>query len=135
MPEKKVAEIARNNRGAEKKKSRSAYATGVLADKDTGGVPIPIIHWPLMRLLYPVPENDLPVTLPDDVDFQKTGNPLDNHPTWKNISCPACQGDAQRETDTFDTFFESSWYFARFCDPHNKKQSFFKKKNQKNGFP
>jgi leucyl-tRNA synthetase len=87
------------------------------------GVPIPMIHCPTCGTV-PVPEKDLPVTLPDDVDFQKTGNPLDNHPTWKHTKCPVCHGNAQRETDTFDTFFESSWYFARFCDPHNKDKAF-----------
>ena len=87
------------------------------------GVPIPMIHCPACGIV-PIPEKDLPITLPDDVDFQKTGNPLDNHPTWKQVFCPACQGKAHRETDTFDTFFESSWYFARFCDPHNTKKAF-----------
>lgn len=87
------------------------------------GVPIPMIHCPTCGTV-PVPTKDLPITLPDDVDFQKHGNPLDNHPTWKQTSCPVCHSDAHRETDTFDTFFESSWYFARFCDPHNKKQAF-----------
>ena len=64
-----------------------------------------------------MPEADLPVILPEDVDFTLPGNPLDRHPTWKHVPCPACGGAAERETDTFDTFFESSWYFARFCSP------------------
>jgi leucyl-tRNA synthetase len=63
----------------------------------------------------PVPAADLPVILPDEVDFASPGNPLDRHPTWKHVPCPRCQAPAVRETDTFDTFFESSWYFARFC--------------------
>ena len=62
-----------------------------------------------------MPEEDLPVTLPEDVDFAVPGNPLDHHPTWKHVPCPRCGRPAQRETDTFDTFFESSWYFLRFC--------------------
>ena len=62
----------------------------------------------------PVPEEDLPVTLPQDVEFEEVGNPLDRHPTWKFVTCPVCGGEAERETDTFDTFFESSWYFAQF---------------------
>ncbi len=81
------------------------------------GCPIPIIHCPTCGVV-PVPRQDLPVRLPEDVTFDKPGNPLDHHPTWKHVACPACGGAARRETDTFDTFFESSWYFARFCSPH-----------------
>lgn len=80
------------------------------------GCPIPIIHCPECGVI-PVPESDLPVRLPDDVEFNQVGNPLDYHPTWKHTQCPTCGGKATRETDTFDTFFESSWYFLRFCDP------------------
>lgn len=74
----------------------------------------------------PVPKKDLPITLPDDVTFDSGGNPLDHHPTWKNVDCPKCQKPAQRETDTFDTFFESSWYFARYCN--NKTEEFLDNK-------
>ncbi|MBW8309160.1 MAG: leucine--tRNA ligase [Candidatus Paracaedibacteraceae bacterium] len=79
------------------------------------GCPIPIIYCDNCGVV-PVPEQDLPVKLPMDVTFDQTGNPLDYHPTWKHTPCPQCQGKAIRETDTLDTFFESSWYFLRFCD-------------------
>jgi len=83
------------------------------------GCPIPIIHCDKCGVV-PVPVKDLPVTLPDDVTFDKPGNPLDRHPTWKHVKCPQCGGDARRETDTMDTFVDSSWYFARFTDPWNE---------------
>ena len=84
------------------------------------GCPIPVIHCDKCGVV-PVPEKDLPVTLPEDVSFDKPGNPLDRHPTWKNVKCPKCGGAARRETDTMDTFVDSSWYFIRFTDPWNAK--------------
>ncbi len=78
------------------------------------GCPIPVIHCEACGV---VPARDLPVLLPDDVSFDRPGNPLDHHPTWKHIPCPECGRPARRETDTFDTFVDSSWYFARFCSP------------------
>ena len=84
------------------------------------GCPIPMIHCPSCGIV-PVPERDLPVKLPDDVSFDKPGNPLDRHPTWKHVACPKCGGKATRETDTMDTFVDSSWYFARFCSPKSDR--------------
>jgi leucyl-tRNA synthetase len=85
------------------------------------GCPIPIIHCEACGVV-PVPEKDLPVTLPEDVTFDRPGNPLDHHPTWKRVSCPQCGRLARRETDTMDTFVDSSWYFVRFTDPKNSSE-------------
>ena len=83
------------------------------------GCPIPVIHCPKCDVV-PVPDSDLPVRLPEDATFDKPGNALDHHPTWKHVTCPQCGGPARRETDTMDTFVDSSWYFARFTDPWNE---------------
>ncbi|MGE3065509.1 MAG: leucine--tRNA ligase [Hyphomicrobiaceae bacterium] len=83
------------------------------------GCPIPVIHCETCGIV-PVPAKDLPVRLPDDATFDQPGNPLDHHPTWKHVACPTCGGKARRETDTMDTFVDSSWYFVRFTAPHAK---------------
>ena len=78
------------------------------------GTPIPFIHCESCGVV-PVPNDQLPVVLPEEVDFQTPGNPLDRHPTWKHVACPGCGGGGVRETDTLDTFVNSSWYFLRFA--------------------
>jgi leucyl-tRNA synthetase len=82
------------------------------------GCPIPVIHCEACGVV-PVPAKDLPVLLPEDVTFDAPGNPLDRHPTWNKVDCPQCGALARRESDTMDTFVDSSWYFARFTDPWN----------------
>ena len=81
------------------------------------GCPIPMVHCAKCGVVA-LKESDLPVLLPEKIDFSKSGNPLDRDLTWKNVTCPQCGGPAHRDTDTLDTFADSSWYFARFCDPH-----------------
>ena len=78
------------------------------------GTPIPFIHCEKCGVV-PAPKDSLPITLPEDVDFRTPGNPLLRHPTWKHVDCPKCGGKAERETDTLDTFVDSSWYFLRFA--------------------
>jgi leucyl-tRNA synthetase len=87
------------------------------------GCPIPIMYREDGKIVL-VPEKDLPVTLPKDVDFSKSGNPLENHPTWKYTTCPETGMKAIRETDTLDTFVDSSWYFLRFCSSQEKTKPF-----------
>jgi leucyl-tRNA synthetase len=84
------------------------------------GCPIPVIHCGSCGP-QPVPEDRLPVLLPEDVTFDTPGNPLLRHPTWRHVACPRCGGAAERETDTLDTFVDSSWYFARFTDPKSSQ--------------
>jgi len=90
------------------------------------GTPIPIVYCDKCGIV-PIPEKDLPVELPKDVKFGK-GNPLKTNKEFVNVKCPKCKGKAKRETDTMDTFVNSSWYFLRYCDPKNKKEIFNVKK-------
>ena len=87
------------------------------------GCPIPIIYREDGKVIL-VPEKDLPITLPKDIDFSKPGNPLENHPTWKYTKCPETGMKAIRETDTLDTFVDSSWYFLRFCSTKEETKPF-----------
>jgi len=87
------------------------------------GCPIPIMYREDGKVVL-VPEEDLPIELPKDIDFSKPGNPLENHPTWKYTKCPETGMKAVRETDTLDTFVDSSWYFLRFCSPKEKGRPF-----------
>ncbi|MBP1851861.1 leucine--tRNA ligase [Rhizobium halophytocola] len=84
------------------------------------GCPIPVIHCDDCGVV-PVPKADLPVQLPEDVTFDVPGNPLDRHATWRHVACPHCGKDARRETDTMDTFVDSSWYYTRFTTPHENR--------------
>ncbi len=87
------------------------------------GCPIPVVYCDNCSIV-PVPDDELPVELPQDISFSGAGSPLADHPTWKHVECPQCGGPAVRETDTFDTFWESSWYFLRYLDPRNESQPF-----------
>ncbi|MBB3964426.1 leucine--tRNA ligase [Rhizobium metallidurans] len=93
------------------------------------GCPIPVIHCQDCGVV-PVPKKDLPVKLPEDVTFDQPGNPLDRHPTWRHVACPHCGKDARRETDTMDTFVDSSWYFTRFTAPWESQPTDFAAANR-----
>ncbi len=103
----------------------NGYGTGVtkfrlrdwgLSRQRYWGCPIPVVHCDACGVV-PEKKENLPIALPMDVSFDQPGNPLDRHPTWRNCACPACGKPARRETDTMDTFVDSSWYFARFTAP------------------
>jgi leucyl-tRNA synthetase len=104
-------------RGLGKGQTRYRLRDWLISRQRYWGCPIPVIHCAACGVVPERVEN-LPVRLPDDVTFDRPGNPLDHHPTWKDVACPQCGGAARRETDTMDTFVDSSWYFARFTAPH-----------------
>ncbi|MCC8455987.1 class I tRNA ligase family protein, partial [Streptomyces rochei] len=87
------------------------------------GAPIPVIHCPNCGTV-PVPQSDLPVLLPENVEFTGKGSPLAKMEDWVNVACPSCGTPAKRETDTMDTFIDSSWYFLRYPDAQNQEQVF-----------
>jgi leucyl-tRNA synthetase len=112
------AEIARRmeEMGSGKREVNWRLRDWLVSRQRPWGCPIPMIR--CEKCGY-VPAQDLPVLLPDELKFESAGNPLVTHPTWKHTTCPGCGGAATRETDTCDTFVDSSWYFARFADPHS----------------
>ncbi|WP_457350812.1 leucine--tRNA ligase [Roseateles sp. P5_D6] len=113
----KVAELLADKGLGEKKTTWRLRDWGVSRQR-YWGTPIPIIHCETCGVV-PVPEKDLPVVLPDDLIPDGSGNPLNKHAAFLNVACPSCGKPAQRETDTMDTFVDSSWYFMRYCDPTN----------------
>jgi leucyl-tRNA synthetase len=115
----RLSGITIGNRPMAERKVQFRLRDWLISRQRYWGCPIPVIHCEDCGAA-PVPDADLPVRLPDDVTFDKPGNPLDHHPTWKHVSCPQCGKAAVRDTDTMDTFVDSSWYFARFTDPWNE---------------
>jgi leucyl-tRNA synthetase len=111
----KIASLL-EERGIGERKVNYRMRDWLLSRQRYWGCPIPVIHCDKDGIV-PVPVDQLPVELPEDVTFDKPGNPLDHHPTWKHVKCPKCGGDAVRETDTMDTFVDSSWYQFRYTAP------------------
>jgi leucyl-tRNA synthetase len=111
----KIASLL-EERGIGERKVNYRMRDWLLSRQRYWGCPIPVIHCAKDGIV-PVPVEELPVQLPEDVTFDKPGNPLDHHPTWKHVKCPKCGADAVRETDTMDTFVDSSWYQFRFTAP------------------
>ena len=119
--EKIINELEKNNIG--KKTINYRLRDWGVSRQRYWGCPIPILYREDGEVI-PVPEKDLPIELPEDIDLKKSGNPLENHPTWKYTTCPHTGMKAVRETDTLDTFVDSAWYFLRFCSPKNSDVPF-----------
>jgi len=115
----RLAAISIGNRPMAERKVQFRLRDWLISRQRYWGCPIPVIHCDDCGSI-PVPTEQLPVELPQDVSFDKPGNPLDHDPTWKHVACPKCGKRARRDTDTMDTFVDSSWYFARFTDPWNE---------------
>jgi leucyl-tRNA synthetase len=117
----RLSGIAIGNRPMAERKVQFRLRDWLISRQRCWGAPIPVIYCDDCGAV-PVPVRDLPVELPEHLSFDKPGNPLDHHPTWKHTTCPSCGKPARRDTDTMDTFVDSSWYFARFTDPWDAEQ-------------
>jgi leucyl-tRNA synthetase len=115
----RLGAVSLGNRAMGERKVQFRLRDWLISRQRYWGCPIPVIHCDDCGS-QPVPDSALPVELPADVSFDRPGNPLDHHPAWKHATCPNCGNDARRDTDTMDTFVDSSWYFARFTDPWNE---------------